>query len=101
MNAKEAYNLWASQYDTNENKTRDLEGRALRETLVEIHVEKCLEIGCGTGKNTEWLVTKGKEITSVDLSGEMLKRARAKISSLNVQFREADINLPWNFAEAI
>lgn len=99
MNAREAYNLWASQYDSNENKTRDLEGRALRETLADIDFERCLEIGCGTGKNTEWLVTKGKNITSVDLSEEMLKRARAKISSANVQFSQADINLPWTFAE--
>ncbi len=99
MNAREAYNLWASQYDSNENKTRDVEGRALRQTLANIDFERCLEIGCGTGKNTEWLVTNGKNITSVDLSEEMLKRARAKISSVNVQFRQADINLPWNFAE--
>ena len=25
MNVKEAYNLWAEQYDTNKNHTRDLE----------------------------------------------------------------------------
>lgn len=99
MKAREAYNLWAAQYDSNENKTRDLEGRALRETLTGIDFERCLEIGCGTGKNTEWLVTKGKKITSVDSSEEMLKRARAKISSANVQFRQADVNLPWSFAE--
>jgi hypothetical protein len=24
MDVKEAYNIWADQYDTNENKTRDL-----------------------------------------------------------------------------
>ena len=29
----------------------------------------------------------------------MLKGARAKISSAKVQFTQADINLPWNFAE--
>lgn len=99
MNVREAYNLWASQYDTNENKTRDLEGRAFRETLAEVHFERCLEVGCGTGKNTEWLVTRGKNITSVDLSEEMLKIAETRISSSKVQFRQADINLPWSFAE--
>ena len=33
MDTKQAYNVWASQYDTNENKTRDLEQHALRENL--------------------------------------------------------------------
>ena len=53
MNVKEAYNIWAEQYDVNENKTRDLEGFSLRKILSNIHFERCLEIGCATGKNTE------------------------------------------------
>ncbi len=36
MNVQQAYNLWAEQYDTNVNKTRDLEGIALRKTLEHI-----------------------------------------------------------------
>lgn len=52
MNVETAYNKWAEQYDTNENKTRDLEGVSLRKTLANINFEECLEIGCGTGKNT-------------------------------------------------
>lgn len=49
---QQAYNSWAQQYDSNENKTRDLEARSLRETLAPLTFEHCLEIGCGTGKNT-------------------------------------------------
>lgn len=30
---KKAYNLWEAQYDTNINKTRDMESLSLRETL--------------------------------------------------------------------
>ena len=55
MNVQEAYDNWADQYDSNMNKTRDLEAVALRETLAYIPFDTCLEIGCGTGKNTEWL----------------------------------------------
>lgn len=33
MNIQQAYNNWAEQYDTNVNKTRDLEGQALRTAL--------------------------------------------------------------------
>jgi len=72
MNTRQAYNTWASQYDTNENKTRDVEAKALREILANIPFENCLEIGCGTGKNTEWLIQKAEHITAVDLSDEML-----------------------------
>jgi trans-aconitate methyltransferase len=60
MNVEEAYKHWSAQYDTNQNKTRDSEAISLRETLRDIKFENCLKIGCGTGKNTEWLLTKGQ-----------------------------------------
>lgn len=99
MNVKEAYNTWAQQYDTNENKTRDLEATALRTVLSEKHFQNCLEIGCGTGKNTEWLITKAEQVTAVDLSEEMLAKAKQKISSDNVNFIQADITQPWYFGD--
>jgi ubiquinone/menaquinone biosynthesis C-methylase UbiE len=98
MNVQEAYNNWAGQYDTNNNKTRDLEARALRASLAAVSFQHCLEIGCGTGKNTVWLREKASRVTAVDLSEEMLAKARAKISSPNVQFVQADITKPWRFA---
>lgn len=97
MNVEEAYKHWSEQYDTNQNKTRDLEAISLRETLNDIKFENCLEIGCGTGKNTEWLLTKGHKITAVDLSEEMLSIARKKIPNDNVQFLKVDINQDWAF----
>jgi ubiquinone/menaquinone biosynthesis C-methylase UbiE len=99
MNVQEAYNNWAAQYDTNLNKTRDLEARSLREMLAGIAFDRCLEIGCGTGKNTVWLMEKASTVTAVDLSEEMLAKARAKISSPKVKFIQADITQPWQFAE--
>ena len=97
MNTQDAYNKWASQYDTNVNKTRDLEAAALRSILSSIPFESCLEIGCGTGKNTSWLIEKASQITSVDLSEEMLAKAREKIKSGKVQFVQADITTTWKF----
>jgi 2-polyprenyl-3-methyl-5-hydroxy-6-metoxy-1,4-benzoquinol methylase len=99
MNVEDSYNAWSQQYDTNENKTRDLEAKALRETLAPISFRNCLEIGCGTGKNTTWLATKAKSITAVDLSKEMLEKAKQKITSNNVEFLQADINDDWQFAK--
>jgi ubiquinone/menaquinone biosynthesis C-methylase UbiE len=97
MSIRKAYNNWASQYDSNDNKTRDLEAIALRETLAPVVFEKCLEIGCGTGKNSVWLVEKAKQLTAVDLSEEMLAKAKAKINSDKAQFIQADITAEWTF----
>ncbi len=98
MNIQQSYNSWASQYDTNLNKTRDLEAKALRSLLADIAFDDCLEIGCGTGKNTVWLVEKAKHIMAVDLSEEMLAKAREKVQSGKVNFIQADITKPWSFA---
>jgi ubiquinone/menaquinone biosynthesis C-methylase UbiE len=100
MNIKQAYNNWAAQYDTNLNKTRDLEAQALLQILSTISFTQCLEIGCGTGKNTAWLVEKATHITAVDLSNEMLALAKQKIKSPNVEFIQADILQPWSFGKA-
>lgn len=97
MEARQAYNLWAAQYDTNRNRTRDLEAVALREMLPGQRFEHCLEIGCGTGKNTKWLASRTANLTAVDLSEEMLAQAKQKITSGSVQFRQHDINKPWPF----
>lgn len=99
MDTRQAYNAWAAQYDSNENKTRDLEAIALRRTLETISFQSCLEIGCGTGKNTEWLIQKAQHITAVDFSEEMLAKAKAKISSNKVEFKQADIAKPWTFTD--
>ncbi len=101
MDVEKAYNIWAEQYDTNSNKTRDLEAESLRSTLSNLHFESCLEIGCGTGKNTQWLLEKATHITAVDLSEQMLSRARQKIQSEKVRFIQADILQEWNFTESL
>ncbi len=99
MNTQSAYDNWSSQYDTNINRTRDLEAIALQQTLAHIEFNDCLEIGCGTGKNTAWLIGKAKTITAVDLSAEMLAKAKEKINSEKVDFIQADILQEWDFAD--
>lgn len=98
MSIRKAYNKWAEIYDTNQNKTRDLEALALKETLQGINFSTCLEIGCGTGKNTHWLASHATHVTAVDFSEEMLLKARKKNTSDNVQFHKADVTRPWEFA---
>ena len=100
MKNSEAYNQWSSTYDSVLNKTRDLEAVAFRNTLSGQLFSEVLELGCGTGKNTEWLATKAKEVTSVDFSEEMLNLAKEKIKEEHLRFIHADITQKWKFADS-
>ncbi len=98
MDPRQAYDFWASLYDTNKNNTRDLEALALKETLADIPFNAVLEIGCGTGKNSGWLLNRCGTLLGVDLSPNMLEQARAKFQGPAVNFLNANINEEWTFA---
>jgi ubiquinone/menaquinone biosynthesis C-methylase UbiE len=98
MDIANAYNSWSVQYDTNDNKTRDLEALSLQKILQGKSFKHCLEVGCGTGKNTAWLLTICDQITAIDLSNGMLDIAKNKIKSDKVNFTEGDITNDWTFA---
>ena len=98
MNNQQAYNSWSKTYDEVENKTRDLEAKALRE-MISGENPDILEIGCGTGKNTEYLQTMAKKLIGADFSAEMLEKARAKITAENVEFKQLDLREVWGFAD--
>ncbi|HVO76027.1 MAG TPA: class I SAM-dependent methyltransferase [Ignavibacteriaceae bacterium] len=97
MDNIEAYNQWSEDYDKTINKTRGLEGMAIRKVLEKIYFKNVLEIGCGTGKNTEWLLSKAERIIGVDFSEKMLEKAEKKIKNNKVKFVQADIRNEWNF----
>lgn len=105
MSIEKAYDIWAHQYDTNKNRTRDLDKRSTIETLSNYNFENVLELGCGTGKNTEWLLSKAKRVIGLDFSREMLNKAKEKISDQRVAFKKTDLNKSWgvdnNFADLI
>ena len=81
MSIEVAYNAWAKQYDTNENKTRDLDLKATAETLEKYEFKSVLELGCGTAKNTIWLLSKAECVVGLDFSEEMLRIAKKKITN--------------------
>lgn len=99
MNNQQAYNAWSKSYDTVQNKTRDLEAIALRESISDLESIDVLEIGCGTGKNTVWLMIKAKRLVAADFSSEMLAKAKEKITAKNVEFRQFDLREQWAFSE--
>ncbi len=99
MSTQQLYNQWSSTYDVVENKTRDLEKQVCESLLADITAESIIELGCGTGKNTEWLAGKATHLTCIDFSEEMMNKAKDKIKTSNVVFQQADISQPWNFTD--
>ena len=99
MQNREAYNRWSMTYDSVDNKTRDLEATVLRKLLSNIDFTDVIELGCGTGKNTVWLVEKADHVIGIDFSEEMLSVARKKFNTGTIDFTNADITKPWSFIE--
>ncbi|MBO6621213.1 MAG: class I SAM-dependent methyltransferase [Balneola sp.] len=99
MCIKESYNSWAEQYDSNKNKTRDLDIKSTIETLSRYNFKNVLELGCGTGKNTFWLLNKAERIIGLDFSTEMLKIAKEKVVSDKVEFKQSDLNKDWEIED--
>ncbi|GGW99133.1 class I SAM-dependent DNA methyltransferase [Salegentibacter mishustinae] len=95
MKVENAYNIWADQYDTNSNKTRDLDTKSTIETLSKLEFSSVIELGCGTGKNTIFLIKKAEKIIGLDFSQEMLNKAKLKINDKRVKFRKADLTTEW------
>jgi ubiquinone/menaquinone biosynthesis C-methylase UbiE len=90
-----AYDRWAPVYDTDVNATRDLDAVVLRSAPLLLSQKRVLEIGCGTGKNTEWLVREAAHVTALDFSAGMLARARERVATDNIEFAVHYIRAAW------
>jgi len=67
-----------------------------RQAFVMIKIEKgmeILDIGCGTGNFSIKLADKGCSVTGIDISQEMLNKARAKTSNL------ADLDIEYQLMD--
>lgn len=95
MSIQNAYNEWSETYDTDQNLTRDLDQKVTREALADLHFNSILELGCGTGKNTELLVQIGTRLHALDFSEGMIAKAREKVKAENVKFSVADLTQVW------
>lgn len=99
MSISDAYNEWSAIYDSNVNRTRDLEADVTRQRLAGRRFASIIEIGCGTGKNTVFLAEIGASVLALDFSEQMLAKARSKVSAPHVRFEQADVTKPWRAAD--
>jgi malonyl-CoA O-methyltransferase len=91
----DAYDRWSRQYDDDQNATRDLDAFVLRQVPLQLAGARVLEVGCGTGKNSAWLVSQARELIALDFSPGMLDVARRRVRSSTARFVEHDITRPW------
>ncbi|MDE0424200.1 MAG: class I SAM-dependent methyltransferase [Candidatus Poribacteria bacterium] len=95
-NIQNAYNDWSATYDSDKNRTRDLDQAVTEKTLANWQCKSILELGCGTGKNTYLLSQIGENVYALDFSKGMIALAREKLKFSNVTFSHADITHPWH-----
>jgi ubiquinone/menaquinone biosynthesis C-methylase UbiE len=95
IDVADAYDRWSRQYDDDQNATRDLDAFVLRQVPLQLAGARVLEVGCGTGKNSAWLVAQARELIALDFSPGMLDVARRRVRSSTARFVEHDITRPW------
>ncbi len=98
-----AYNEWAKTYDSDHNRTRDLAAQVLRQADLNFADRRVIEVGCGTGRNTEWLsrlAAAASEIVALDFSEEMLARARVRVRDPRICFVQHDVRTAWPLADS-
>jgi ubiquinone/menaquinone biosynthesis C-methylase UbiE len=97
-----AYNEWAESYDTDHNRTRDLAAQVLRQVDLNFADRRVIEVGCGTGRNTEWLsklAAGPRQIVGLDFSEEMLERARVRVRDSRIRLIQHDVRAAWPLAD--
>jgi SAM-dependent methyltransferase len=67
--------------------------------LGDVRGKAVLEVGCGTGPLTEWLVDHGAHVVACDVSAAMLEIARSRVGD-RAEIYHHDLAEPLTFLEA-
>jgi ubiquinone/menaquinone biosynthesis C-methylase UbiE len=91
ISVAEGYDAWASTYDEVANRIRDEAMAKVRQWTSHFAGKTVLEIGCGTGLNTEHLAAHAARVTAIDFSEGMLAIAARRVVSPKVELRRHDL----------
>lgn len=94
------YDRWAAVYDHDANPLPALEEPRVREAFGDAAGREVLDLGCGTGRHTAWLVEAGARVTALDFSAGMLAEARRKVPSGRARFLVHDLHEPLPLPDA-
>ena len=97
---RDGYDRWARVYDYDANPLPALEEAHVRTALGNVDGCDVVDLGCGTGRHTEWLARAGARVTAVDFSEKMLERARSKVPVADVRFVVHDLHDPLPLEDA-
>ena len=96
---RKGYDRWSAVYDHDANPLQALEEPRVREPLGNPRGREVLDLGCGTGRHTAWLVEAGARTAAVDFSAGMLEKARERVATGNVRFVTHDLHEPLPFGD--
>lgn len=94
LGTREGYDRWAAIYDADDNPLVALEAPHVRALLGEVAGLRAVDVGCGTGRHALELASHGAEVTALDFSAEMLRRAAAKPGAERVRWVQHDLARP-------
>lgn len=90
VGTREGYAQWAATYEETIKSDMDLWLLGEIQSVTWSAVERCADLGCGTGRTAAWLASKGvRMIDGVDATPEMLDQARKR--GVIASFRLADV----------
>jgi len=92
------YDRWAASYDHDGNPLQGLEEPVVRAAVGDVRGKTVLDLGCGTGRHSLWLASRGAAVTAVDFSEGMLAEARRKPGAESIRFVVHDLHTPLPFA---
>src|SRR5215831_14463372 len=79
FSASEGYARWAETYEDTIKQDMDLRLLEELQSVAWNSIQRCADLGCGTGRTAAWLASKGvAAIDGVDATSEMLDRARQR-----------------------
>jgi SAM-dependent methyltransferase len=94
LGAAAGYAIWSDSYDEPGNPIVAIEERAVGELLADLPAGRALDAACGTGRHARQLVARGHTVSGIDLTPEMLERARVNVPEAS--FAVADLReLPF------
>jgi SAM-dependent methyltransferase len=74
-----AYHQWSDTYDEPRNSLFDCDEPVMHEILDALPTGTALDAACGTGRYASYLAARGHRVIGVDISPDMLVRARARV----------------------
>lgn len=95
----QGYDKWSEVYDHDKNPLSELDRLELRRCAGNVQGLKVLELGCGTGKHTEWLLQGEAKVSALDFSDGMLEKAKQRLpAAQDLTFKKHTLSQSLPFA---